>query len=213
MEYIPGVTLDLLDHPLSQAQVLDLATQVALVHTLPPTPNPSYDHWSVRHLAEEFPRAGLHGDDKVMVVEAVERYLPRLSSSTSDRVLIHADLVPTNIILGEDGLLYVIDLGRADAGSAAQEWAIIVSHTLLADTHGPGLPSLARTAIDEYRRLRPDGTDDLEPSLTAYCVCVNAAYIVAAHRVLSEGLHNEENQYWLDRSRQALRWALDLSVA
>lgn len=54
MEYIPGATLDLLDRPLSQAQLLDLAAQVALVHTLPPTPNPSYDHWSVRHLAEEF---------------------------------------------------------------------------------------------------------------------------------------------------------------
>lgn len=148
-----------------------------------------------------------------MVVEAVEQYLPRLSSSSSDRVLIHADLVPTNIILGEDGLLYIIDLGRADAGSAAQEWAVIVSHTLLADSQGSELPNLARTAIDEYRRLRPDGSDDLEPSLRAYCACVNAAYIVAAHRVRNEGLHNEENQYWLDRSRHALRWALDLEVA
>ncbi len=210
MEYVPGVTLDLLNRPLSPEQVLDLARQVARIHTLPPTPNPSYDHWSVRNLAEEFRDArGLCGGDKAMVVEAVERYLPRLDSLSSEQVFIHSDLVPTNIILGDDGLLHIVDLGRADVGSPLQEWAVIVSQTLLTDTDDPDALDLTRTAMDEYRNLRPEGIDDLELSLTWYCVCVNAAYSVAAYRVLSEGRHNEENQYWLDRSRRALRRALD----
>lgn len=210
MDYVPGATLDLLEDPLSPEHARDLAAQVARIHALPPTPNPSYDPWSVRNLVEEFRNAeNLSGDDRTMVEEAIEKHLPRIQSLDSHQVLMHADLVPTNIILGEDGRLHIVDLARADVGSPALEWAVIVSQTLLAATSDDGGAVLARTAIDEYRRLRPETFEDFEASLTWYAACTNAAYVVAAHRVIRRGRGNEENQYWLERSRDALRRALD----
>lgn len=208
MTWIAGPTLYEDRSALSDMEVTDLVEQVALLQRTAVITRARYDRWALQNLECELNRHwSILGGDRSDVEETVRRLrrLPELP----ERRFVHGDLVPTNLIRGADQRLHVIDFGRCDTRPRSHEAAVVIAQTLLDPLSGELDVAHVRRFVKDL--IARNAIDELEvvalPSLVA---AVSATYVVGAHATRADGATEEENWYWLMRSRTSLASSLAL---
>lgn len=209
MEFVAAPSLYERSRDLTSIELDDLVDQMTRLHGLEAEPTTIYDRWSAVNARREFEQFRAHlGADHDAVAEAVERF-DLVELGALPHALVHADLVPTNLLCPGNGTVQVIDFGRADRLPRIHDVAVLVAYTLV-HPDGSGLDDdVVERVIEAYRSRRMLDHCEVE-AIRPYVAAVSAACVVGA---LASALHGDdtvENAYWLTRGRRVLAQALEL---
>jgi Ser/Thr protein kinase RdoA (MazF antagonist) len=189
--------------PLNDSELRSLTDQVAAMHMVRPTPAAQPDSWSCMALPSGFANyAGNLGSDRERVGQAAAAF-GAMNFQGFEWRMVHADLVPTNLMRDGLGGVHIIDFGRADVLPRIVDLAMLMAQTLVdPDTRTPDVVRIAQL-LRGYHSACP--LNDAErTALPVFSAAVSAMYVIGALRAQADGDTSAENLYWLERSRCSL---------
>jgi Ser/Thr protein kinase RdoA (MazF antagonist) len=211
MDHVMGRSLFEDDVPLGVDDVDQIVDQIARLRRSPSDRQHPVDPWSFRSLGEFLPELNyvLSKEDRALFDSAMYRF-GEVDESSFLVGFVHGDLVPTNILRGDE--LHLIDFGRCGTRPLIDEIAILVAQSFF-PTDGT-CPGESVSAFIEALREKSMVTNAEVLALPALVAAVNATYLFGARRLhlAANDPLNDETEYWYDRSRSSLEWALKWTV-
>ena len=195
LEFVQGKTFfDLHCFP-NASETKFLARQAALINSINYRPSLIYDEWALENFPAEFEKKKkfLAKKDLALIKAVLEEY-ESINPKKLPHAFIHADMHVGNILRGKG--IWVIDFAVANYSPRIYELAVLAMGGLQKKN--------IRLALEEYQKHISLSEKELEafPILTK---AASAMYLLLTN-YHKKALHSrtKENEYWLDKSRQAL---------
>lgn len=143
-------------------------------------------------------------DDLKLAEYAVEQF-ELVPEGMLPHAFVHGDLTKANVMLGDDGKIYIFDFSVANWYPRIQELAVIAAN-LLADS--PDIDSLQQ-ACDIVAREYGNLSDGEVSSLPVFALAAVAMEFLGAHQEkYINGIDSDETNYWMSLGRNGLQQAL-----
>ncbi len=209
MEAVKGKTFYDLDSTPTPQQLDALMHEVVKISHISYMPEAEYDSWAIPHIDAAYEQALPHmpSDAKQLVDQAVAAYnaLPLADLPTC---FVHGDLTKANVMVGDDGMLYVIDFSVANMYPRIQE-LVVMATSLMYDKHTPlDLRDRLDILADRYVENGGELTDIERTSMFAYALAGLAMeYLGSLNEQVKNG-HSDEAEHWQHVGLQGLKEAL-----
>ncbi|MDQ5972335.1 MAG: Scyllo-inosamine-4-phosphate amidinotransferase [Patescibacteria group bacterium] len=205
MPFINGKTFFELDRAPNPAERRAVLEQAAKVNAIDYKPTYLFDSWAVPNIQAMFERVQqyVESDDLELAKKAMAAYAD-IPVNDLPHSFVHGDFTKTNVLLSDDGQIYILDFSVANYYPRIQELAVIVAN-LLHDGSDQSLAEKCQVVADEYRQFS-DLTDLERQHLPAYALAAVAMEFLGAHQEkYINGNDTEETDYWLNVGREGLR--------
>jgi thiamine kinase-like enzyme len=120
MEYIDGAAIGDIEDGMSDSQKFDFAEKLRLITGMLNTPSERFNGYDIIKRAQNNKRWNCFPDKfNKERLDFLERY------RIHDEVYVRGDLNPDNILIGNNGKLYIIDFADAFIAPVEYEWAVV----------------------------------------------------------------------------------------
>ncbi len=195
--YIPG-TLLYDTKKLSPKVINNIMTEVVKINELNINPQPIFDMWQVANLNWLFnqtmhvlnPAVKAKIDSVLKIYLDIENKLPTC--------FIHGDITRTNVIVGKDNSIHILDFGASGIYPRLHEISIIAAH-LIADGD-KSLQSCVNQVVNAYIKKGGHLTTYERSSVINYTLAILAAKYLCNIYKIDETNETKEMVYWRDIS-------------
>lgn len=209
MDFIEGETFfDLKRTPTSEELVLILR-QAVLVNDIDHKPDYLPDSWAIPNIKETY--APIKDKIQVEDSELIEKALAELDGVNINKLphcFVHGDFTKSNILLGNDGEVYILDFSVSNWYPRIQELAVIVGNLLNSTEESESFYDVLKKVVRGYVEQGGKLTDREMDALPAYCRAAYASELIGGSRELIINRNDtEETSYWIELGRAGLRRA------
>lgn len=147
-------------------------------------------------------------DDQInMLTEAKRRY-DKIPVEKLERTFIHSDIRTTNVLLGDDGKIYLIDYFLANNFLRIREMSVAIASLFCDLDSTETIDQLCRTVVDKYG----DFPGDEYQYLANYVLSIFAIeFLGGTYARYVQNNQTAENTYWLERGLGGMRKCLEAS--
>lgn len=208
MRFIEGKSFYELERVPNDQERRAIIEQAAKVNNIDYKPPYLFDSWAIPHIHEMLDkvRQFVQPEDMELVEQALARY-DAIPVKELPHCFVHGDFIKTNIMLGDDGQIYILDFSVANTYPRIQELAVIAAN-LLHDEGDMTLEQKCQLVADEYSEFSPI-TDEERKYLPDYALVGATMEFLGGHQEkFINGNDGEETDFWLNLGRNGLRRAL-----
>jgi Ser/Thr protein kinase RdoA (MazF antagonist) len=200
-EWVRGKTFYQMDRVPDEREMQRIIKIAADLNQLPIKPTFIHDNWAVYNLPKlyEEVRELLSKSDQQLTKKALDIY-SEIDHGALPHAFVHDDITQQNLILADDGKIYLIDFGVANYYPRIQEIALMVS--LLMDKDMP-IQERIMKVVKEYEKYIKL-THSEKGAIFPYVVASQAMEVLMVHRERAKGSTLPELDYWLSIGRNGL---------
>lgn len=165
-----------------------------------------FDSWAIPNIKVMFEKVKqfVQPDD----LEMVERVIAHYSEIPADALphcFVHGDFTKANVVMGEDGKIYILDFSVANWYPRIQELSVIVANLLYDKEHPSTLQERIDLVLNEYCRLNLL-TEEERKYIYPYALAGVAMEFLGAHQEkYINGNDTEETDFWMSLGRDGLK--------
>lgn len=207
-DYVPGRTFFEQDRAPDESELEKVIEQAAVINSLDLQPSRLFDSWAVQNISDGYEKVRLYLSkaDRSLVEQVIQQF-EEVPLSELPQAFVHGDLTKANILLAEDGDVYVLDFSVANRYPRIQELAVMCAN-LTYQTEGPSLAERTQSLANLYSARNPL-TDDERTYLYPYALAAVAMEFVGSNQEkFINGDTGSETDYWLKLGRDGLHQAL-----
>lgn len=183
-----------------------IVEQAAKINHIDYRPSYLFDSWAIPNIKVMFEKVKkyVHPDDLKMVKQVITQY-SEIPADDLPHCFVHGDFTKANIILGEDGKIYILDFSVANWYPRIQELSVIVANLLYDKDYPLTLQERIDLVLNEYSRLNPL-TEDERMYIYPYALAGVAMEFLGAHQEkYINGNDTEETDFWMNLGRNGLK--------
>ncbi len=201
-EWVAGKSFYQLGRVPDNTELKTIVGIAANLNKLPVQPTFLHDSWAVYNLPKAFDESKdqLNESDKSLVKKAVEIYSGVIHDSLP-HAFVHGDITQQNLILADNGEIFLIDFGVANYYPRIQELALMVA--LLIDKTEPVIDRINKLVAEYETHIKL--TDAEKQAIFPYVVASQAMEILGVYRERSKGSNLKELDYWINIGRSGLK--------
>lgn len=206
MRFIEGKTfleLDRAPNAEERALVIEQAVKVGKVEFHPVA---LFDPWAIPNIEAMFEkvRRFIQPGDLELVTEVINRFWD-IDLEQLPHCFVHGDFTKANVLLGNDGKIYILDFSVSNWYPRIQELAVIAANLLYDEKVCTSLGERCEVLTSEYGRLNPLTEEEIR-CLPIYALAGVAMEFMGAHlEKFIKGNDSKETEYWLELGRNGLR--------
>ncbi|MDN5819454.1 MAG: phosphotransferase [bacterium] len=162
--------------------------------------------WVMERFDEMLTQVQSHlSDDQInMLTEAKRRY-DKIPVDKLERTFIHSDIRTTNVLLGDDGKIYLIDYFLANNFLRIREMSVAIASLFCDLDSTETIEQLCRAVVDKYG----DFPSEEYQYLVSYVLSIFAIeFLGGTYARYVQNNQTDENSYWLERGRNGMRKCL-----
>lgn len=209
MRFVEGKTFYELNRAPNLKERKAVLEQAAKVNRIDYQPPYLFDSWAITNINAMYDRVKsyLQPNDLEMVNKVMSGYAS-IPVDELPHSFVHGDFTKTNVMLGADGKIYILDFSVANWYPRIQELAVIAANLLHDNGETSSIQDKCIVVADEYSQFNT--LTDLERThLPAYALAGIAMEFMGAHQEKHiNGNDTDETAYWLTLGREGLRKAL-----
>lgn len=202
-KFISGKTFYELDRAPNHQELQDILVQITKMNAVDCRPSYVAGQWAVpniRTLFEQTKRYISHSDAE-LAEHCMHRY-EAIDTSVLPHGFVHGDLRKTNILLGDDGKVYLLDFFLTNWLPRVQELAVIAASLLHEPTRTTPLEEICAQLASMYGGLTESEMVCLPDYVRA---AITMEFLGGFYEKHVKHIDNEENDYWLRAGAEA--WA------
>ncbi len=206
MQFVDGKTFyDLQEKP-TEKEIRLLAKQAALINQIDLKPSYVYDSWAIPNFLKEYEeiRGKLKISDQELI-DPVAKEFEALDLDKLPKAFVHGDIIDTNTIRDKEGKLWILDFSVSNYYPRIQEMTMLACDLLLDFSHPEKYERNLKIALDEYQKEIQLTNKELEV-LPLYIQASHAMHVIGASKSIIEDGDSEENQDWLKKGREGLKF-------
>lgn len=211
MVYVHGKTFyDLLRTP-SKDELMMICTEAVKINSMLYEPEYIFDSWAIPNTKWMYEKTKDHlSPEGLRLVQKAFELYDSIPLSDLPKCFVHGDLIKTNLILGEDSKIYVLDFAVSNVYPRIQELAVMAAN-LMFDEKAESATSLrerTNLVIDAYIATGGKLTQIETDNIMNYALPGAAMEYMGSVNERVIGDTSREIQYWeklgLDTLREAL---------
>ncbi|MCL5676115.1 MAG: phosphotransferase, partial [Patescibacteria group bacterium] len=183
--------------------VVDQAVKINSIDYRPPY---LFDSWAIPNIKVMFEKVKkfIQPDDLKMVERVIAQY-SEIPVDTLPHCFVHGDFTKANVVMGEDGKIYILDFSVANWYPRIQELSVIVANLLYDKENPTTLQERIDLVLNEYSRLNPL-TEEEKKYIYPYALAGVAMEFLGAHQEkYINGNDTEETDFWMNLGRNGLK--------
>ncbi len=205
MPFIEGKTFLELDRAPTDEERVAVLEQAAKVNNIDYEPPYLFDSWAIPNIRSMYDRVKQYV--KPEDLELAERAMASYEAIPVDSLpscFVHGDFTKANVLLANDGPIYILDFSVANRYPRIQELAVIVANLLHSD-RGESLADRCNRVADEYSRFN-ELTPEERKHLPTYALAgVTMEFLGSHQEKFINGNDTDETDYWLSLGREGLQ--------
>lgn len=208
-EWIEGKTFYELKRNPNESELKEIIRIAALSNTIDYKPPFLYDSWALVNYDKELKKAKKYLSEKeISIFENLQSDLDKVDIDKLPHVLVHGDLISTNIIKSK-AKIYFVDYSVANFYPRIVELAVLMADVMFDPTGKIGVEKYYKLLLREYQKYEKLEIKELE-TLPLFIKLAHAMHIIRATREKNEGRGSEENNHWLNLGKKGLDKALEV---
>lgn len=170
--------------------------------------HPSYlfDSWAIPNIKVMFEKVKrfIQSDDLKMIERVIAQY-SEIPVDALPHCFVHGDFTKANVLMGEDGKIYILDFSVANWYPRVQELSVIVANLLYDKEKPTTLQERIGLVLNEYGGLNPL-TEEERKYIYPYALAGVAMEFLGAHQEkYINGNDTEETDFWMNLGRNGLK--------
>ncbi len=208
LEYIEGKTFYDMKRKPDDSESALVVQQAALINKMPIKPQYFYDDWAVVNLLVEFEKLKNHlSKEDIALIEPVVAKFSDIDIPSLPNCFVHGDIIDTNVLLADDGKVYVLDFSVANCYPRVQELAVMLCDILF-NANASTFQRKMDQALVVYQEIVSLEARELEV-LPIFVQAAHAMHIIGASKFASTGGASAENDHWLEVGRAGLKASIE----
>jgi Ser/Thr protein kinase RdoA (MazF antagonist) len=209
LDFVEGETFMELDRLPTYEERLKTLEQAARINNLDFHPPFLFDSWAVQHMSAAYQEVKpfLHEDD-LNILEEAERMFAAVPQDELPHAFVHGDLTKSNVLLGKDSEIHILDLSVSNWYPRIQDLSVIIANLLNDPSSQIPLKEVMQKVAEEYRQFGTLTDEEIE-YLYPYTIGAVAMEFIGGNREkYLKKSNSEETNYWLELGRSGLHRAL-----
>lgn len=211
MQFVSGKSFLELDRAPDGEELRKVIEQAAKVNGIDYRPPYLFDSWAIPNIMVMFDKVKgfIKPEDLPLIEQAMARYT-EIPVDSLPHCFVHGDFTKANILLGDNGNVYILDFSVANWYPRIQELAVICANLLHDTNDSMSLRDKCEMVADQYSKLN-QLTSEERQHLYAYALAGVAMEFMGSHQEkYINGNDTEETEYWLNLGREGLRKELGI---
>lgn len=206
MKFIEGENFISLGRVPNEEELQNIIAQAAKINTIDFHPPYVFDSWAIPNIEATFDKVKcfIESRDLKLVEEAIARY-SKIPVDTLPHCFVHGDILKTNVRLGKDGNIYILDFSVANWYPRIQELAVIASSLLFDEYNYVPLAKRVERAVEKYEKLIPLGAEEKKHLYSYALAGIAMEFLGACQEKYVNNNDGEETAFWLNLGREGLR--------
>lgn len=206
-EWIEGKTYYELKRNPSTSELKEIIKIAALSNSIDYKPAPLYDSWALVNFKKEFRKAKKFlQESEVLMFEALQNELDKVDINKLPHVLVHGDLISTNIIKSKDKI-YFVDYSVANYYPRIVELAVLMADVMFDPTGKVSVGKYYKLLVDEYQKYEKLTKEELK-TLPLFVKLAHAMHIIRGTRFLHEEGEDKETLHWVALGNKGLKLSI-----
>ena len=209
MDYIKGTNVLLLNRDLNYNEICSIAKEMAKINKIDFQVEPYYDEWTITNFESEYKKKieKIDAKDKLLVSKVYEQ-MSKVDFSKFKMSYTHADIIKSNLILDDEGKIWVIDFSVLNYLPRVIELAVAMFGVCLTNDREVSINNM-NILINEYNKYNKLDSYEIN-NLPIIFNCISAMNILQTSYIKATDETFEENEHWLSEGRKGVE--LNLSI-
>lgn len=211
MDFVRGKTFYELSRTPNKDELLMICAEAVKINSMQYEPEYIFDSWAIPNMKWMYEKTKDHlsAEGLRLVQKAFELY-DSIPLNDLPKCFVHGDLIKTNLILGEDNRIYILDFAVSNVYPRIQELAVIAANLMFDEKAENATPLKDRTnlVIDAYIAAGGTLNQVEKENIMNYALPGAAMEYMGSVNERIVGDTSKEIQYWeklgLDTLREAL---------
>lgn len=211
MDYVQGQTFYDLSRTPNTAELAKINAEAVKINTMNYSPEYIFDSWAIPNMRWMFEKTRNHlSVEGLALVQKAFEYYDKIPLNELPTCFVHGDLIKTNIILGDDGKIYVIDFAVSNIYPRIQELAVMAANLMFDEKSSEGLSLRRRvdTVTESYLAAGGRLTQLEKDNVFNYALPGAAMEYMGSVNERVVGDTSPEIEYWEKLGLENLREAL-----
>ncbi len=211
MAFIQGQTFYELSRTPTADELALINIEAVKINSMQYSPEYIFDSWAIPNMKWMFKKTKDHlSDEGLNLVQKAFEYYDKIPFDELPTCFVHGDLIKTNIILGDDNKIYVIDFAVSNVYPRIQELAVMAANLMFNEQSSEGLSLKQRVdiVIESYLKADDQLTQIEKDNVFNYALPGAAMEYMGSVNERVVGDTSEEIAYWEKLGLENLREAL-----
>ncbi len=203
MDYIKGTNVLLLNRDLNHDEICSVAKEMAKINKIDFQVEPYYDEWTITNFESEYKKKieKIDAKDKLLVSKVYEQ-MSKVDFSKFKMSYTHADIIKSNLILDDEGKIWVIDFSVLNYLPRVIELAVAMFGVCLTNDREISIDNM-NILINEYNKYNKLDSYEIS-NLPIIFNCISAMNILQTSFIKATDETFEENEHWLSEGRKGI---------
>jgi Ser/Thr protein kinase RdoA (MazF antagonist) len=204
--------MELERHP-NEVERLKILEQAAIINALDFHPLYLFDSWAVQNLDSAYMEVKPYlTKEDIALLDHASSQFSTVPQVELPHAFVHGDLTNSNVLVGVDGEIHILDFSVSNWYPRIQELAVINANLLNDPNSVHSIKDFIVGVAVEYRRFGTL-TDKEVDYLYPYTIGVMAMEFIGGNREKHlKKSNSEETNYWLELGRSGLHCALQDAI-
>lgn len=211
MAYVRGKTFYDLSRTPTKDELLMICAEAVKINSMDYEPEYIFDSWAIPNMKWMYEKTKDHlsAEGLSLVQKAFEVY-DSIPLSDLPKCFVHGDLIKTNVMLGEDNKIYVLDFAVSNVYPRIQELAVMAANLMFDDKAKSNISLQDRTSLilEAYTASGGEITQIEIENIMNYALPGAAMEYMGSVNERVVGDTSKEIQYWEKLGLDSLREAL-----
>lgn len=211
MEYVHGKTFYDLSRIPNKDELIMICTEAVKINSMKYEPEYIFDSWAIPNMKWMYEKTKGHlSAEGLRLVQKAFKLYDSIPLNDLPQCFVHGDLIKTNLILGVDNKIYVLDFAVSNVYPRVQELAVMAANLMFDEKAESTMPLKDRTILvmDTYTAAGGELTQIEADNIMNYALPGAAMEYMGSVNERIVGDTSKEIQYWeklgLDTLREAL---------
>lgn len=205
-EYIDGKNLFELGISLTEEEIVYIAQQIKIIHSIDLKPNFIYDSWAISSFPKEYENKkdvipnGFQ--DKIF---SLYKDYKNIEFDKLPHAFVHGDIMNTNIMKDKKGKLWLIDIAVSNYLPRIQDLVVISCNLCMTDDKEESYRRI-KILVDEYCK-NISFTKYEKYAFKLFFDISNAMFLMQASYQKSIGNNSKETNFWFNKGKRGLEFS------
>jgi Ser/Thr protein kinase RdoA (MazF antagonist) len=206
MKFVSGKTFFELNRAPNKEEAKQIIEQAVKINKINYHPLYIFDSWAIPNIKTMFDKVKkfVNQDDAELVEHVISKFA-EVSENGLPKCFVHGDFTKANVLIGDDGKIYILDFSVSNWYPRIQELAVVCANLLYDNNNPVSLNNRVEFVLSEYDKLSPLSEEE-KNNLYVYSLAGVAMEFIGAHlEKFIKGNDSEETEYWLNLGRNGLK--------